>query len=611
MVVENDFRDRNSVPTFERKRYIITQQFMKFFLPTILMAVAMQMSTVVDGIIVGNILGSDALAAVNLVMPVTLAMNALCVLFGMGGSALYSIALGQRDKERAKQLFTLSFIMMIVFSVIVVAAGLVCSRAFAELLTRKAPNLTEYVFNYLSVVMVGAPLIIIVPGIEYFVRASGRVKLASAALIIANIINIALDIVFLKVCEFGIRGAGLATICGYTVGLAVSITGIVKCKNLRLCAVPKGKIAKILKETASTGLPNALTNVLNFVRMLCINAIVLNFLGSIGATALSVCTSCLSMVTMFIAGSAQTMIPLLATLYGEGDVKGVRFTVRRAVVITVVSSLVLLVGFQIFSPQISGFFGVSEPEQLAMTARALRIYTLSLPILAIIYVAKYVYSIIGFKKFSSVVATLEGFGIVVPLAWILPRICGADNIWFAYPTSELTALIFTIITTWIIGRKHSEVSGFFLLPKETDKKVLDVTMIQNVSQSVELSKQTIEFCRQNELSEQTAIMTGVALEDMTVNIIEQKHGEHKESYIDVRIRMDEEFVYISIRDNGAPYNPLLRENTENNFDNIAMVLAVAESVSYDNILGMNSSIIKIKRSYDASQKLESSCSEMI
>lgn len=72
----------------DRKSYIVSQQFIRFFIPTIFMTMALSMSIVIDGMIVGNILGPEALAAVNLVLPVTLIFNSLYVLFGVGGSAL-------------------------------------------------------------------------------------------------------------------------------------------------------------------------------------------------------------------------------------------------------------------------------------------------------------------------------------------------------------------------------------------------------------------------------------------------------------------------------------------------------------------------------------------
>lgn len=578
----------------ERKSYIISQQFMKFFIPTIMMNMALSMSIVIDGMIVGNILGPEALAAVNLVLPVTLIFNSLYVLLSMGGSALYAVALGRREKERAQQIFTVALAAMLTASLVVVLSGLFFCDSIAKALTGNAPNLTELVYNYLSIVMLAAPLLIVVPGLVYFIRSSGNVRMASTVLITANVINLFLDLVYICAFNLGIKGAALATGTGYLIGLLVALYGVLHCETLKPRAVLAGDAVKLLKETALTGLPNAISMVLNFFRLTCINAIVMVYLGSSGVTAFSVCTSCLSIVSMFVSGSAQTMGPLLGTLYGEGDTRGVRFTVKKAACITGISTLSLLVLFEIFSRQITGMFGVSDAQQMAVAVEALRIYALSLPVMGILFVAMCMYPILGFKKLSSSIALLEGFLIVVPAAYVLARLFGSAGIWAAFPVGELGTLLILFLITRRIQQKRPEVHGLFLLENDRKKNVMDVTMIQEISQAVALSEKAIGFCRENQVPTITANKVGLALEEMAVNTIKQKKEERKKSYIDVRITIGEDQICISVRDNGAPYHPFLPEHATGDFDHIRMVLAITDEAVYDNILGMNSSIMKIQ-----------------
>lgn len=578
---------------FERKSYIVSQQFVKFFMPTVLMTMALSMSVVIDGMIVGNILGPDALAAVNLVLPVTLIFNSLYVLFGVGGSTLYSVAQGRREKELARRLYTVSVGTMLAAAAMVCLTGLFVSRKIAELLTANAPNLTQMVSDYLHVVMLAAPLLILVPGLVYFIRSSGKVQIASTVLITANVVNLLLDLVYIGILKIGIRGAALATGSGYFVGLLIALYGIYRSKELRPALVPAREIPGVLQEIASTGLPSTINTVLNFFRLTCINMIVMIYLGSDGVTAFSVCTSCLSIVSMFVGGSAQTMGPLLGTLYGEGDANGVRFTVKKAVTITGISTLLLLAVFEMFPAQITRMFGVSDAGQIAIATEALRIYAWSLPVMGILFVAMCVYPVLGFRKLSSMIALLEGFLIVVPLAWLLARIFGPAGIWAAFPLGEICTLFFMFAVTGKLRKKHPQLHGIFLLAKVPKQKVLDVTMIQEVSQATGLSAEVIRFCRENQVPEITANKVGVALEEMAVNTIEQTGEKRKKSYIDVRVMVEEDAVCISIRDNGPPYHPFHRESVQGEFDNISMVLAIAAEARYDNILGMNSSTIKL------------------
>lgn len=579
---------------FKRRGTIVYQQFMKFFFPTVMMNVALSLSIVVDGMIVGNILGTEALAAVNLVLPITLLMNSLYVLLGVGGSTLYSIELGKRDKKRAKELFTLSVISMVIASGLLSIVGLFLCGTLAELLTVKAPNLTGLVYNYMKIVMFAAPLLVIVPGFVYFLRSIGQVKLASSILIIANIVNLCLDILFIVGFKMGIRGAAIATATGYIVGLLVALYGIMKTKELRFCKIRK-EVGKSLCLIAKTGLPSTIHTALNFFRLTSINAIVMIYLGSDGVTAFSVCTSCLSIVSMFVGGSAQTMVPLLGTFYGERDFASIRFTIKKAFLITCTATLILLFIFEIIPVQLTGLFGVDKPEQIAIAVAAIRIYALSLPFMGILFLFMCIYQVLKRQTISSVIALLEGFAIVVPAAWILSKLFGPVGIWIAFPIGEIVSLLLMALTIVIVKRKSPKAQGMFLIEENSGEVELDVTMIQNIYQAAELSEATIQFCKKNNIPKVIASKVGVALEEMTVNTINKqkknKKGKNKKC-IDVRVLIKEKQITIIFKDNGTPLDPL--KNQGEKFGNIATALALASDIQYDYILGMNCSTVTME-----------------
>ncbi|MCQ4635728.1 MATE family efflux transporter [Anaerovorax odorimutans] len=581
---------------FERKGTIINQQFMKFFLPTVLMTMALSMSIVVDGIIVGNLLGADALAAVNLVLPVTLLFNAVYVLFGVGGCTLYSVALGRRQKERARQLFTMATLAMAVVALAVCALGWFLCGGIAEALTTKAPDLTPLVYDYIKYVMLAAPFLILVPGLVYFVRATGRVKLASSVLIVANVVNLALDIVYIVCLDAGISGAALATGTGYLVGFCMVLYGIITSKQLRFYKLPEST-GKMIKEITVVGLPDAINTSLNFFRLTCINLIVMTYLGSDGVTAFSVCTSCLSIVSMFVGGSAQTISPLLGTLYGEEDYAGIRFTIKKALTITGISTIVLLVIFEAVPGFITGLFGVTDPVQVAIASEAIRIYAISLPFMGFLFISMCVYKIMARPKISNVIALLEGFFIVVPAAWLLGKLIGATGVWLAFPIGELLTIAVLLVIIKRIAAKEPELKGFFLIPDPQQGRILDVTMIRTIGQATALSQKAIDFCRENSVPEVTANKVGVVLEEMAVNQINQRTGKKKDC-IDVRIMIDNEEICISFRDNGVPANPLEKPVSEDVFEEIAVARAIAKNIDYDNILGMNCLIARISRKGD-------------
>lgn len=143
-------------------------------------------------------------------------------------------------------------------------------------------------------------------------------------------------------------------------------------------------------------------------------------------------------------------------------------------------------------------FGVSDAGQTAVAVEALRIYAWNLPVMGILFVAMCVYPILGFKKLSGFIALLEGFLLVVPAAWLLAGAFGSAGIWAAFPAGEFGTLLILFLLTGRIRKKQPRVHGLFLLEKEQKKNVLDVTMIQEVSQAVALSERAIGFCRKTQ-----------------------------------------------------------------------------------------------------------------
>ncbi len=575
---------------YERSAKIINQQFSKYFLPTILMTMALSMSVVIDGIIVGNTLGADALAAVNIVMPVTLIFNAVYALIGVGGATLYSVALGRQDKQSAAGLFTLSVVMMVVISVALFVASFLCVDALSAALTVNAPALGGLVREYMGTLFLGIPFLILTPGLVYFLRAAGNPALSSAVLIVANVVNLCLDLFFILVLKMGIGGAALATATGYMVGLVMALIGVLRTKNLRVCKLQKGW-GKTAAELSATGLPSALSTVLNFLRLTLMNQIVMATLGADGAVAFSVCMSCLSLTSMFVGGAAQTMIPIFGTLYGEKDYTGMQFTVKRAIRTVIIASIVLLVVFELFPLQISMLFGVTVAAQLDIAVQAIRIYSISLPFMGVLFVVGCVYQVSGKRKLSSLVPILENFVVIIPMALLLASILGAVGIWLAFPLAEIITIGIIAAIAVVMRRKHVSGKGILLLEQQP-ADLLDVSIEMDVEQVTGLSVKAIDFCIAHGIDEIKANKVGVAIEEMAMNTIQNAQAG-RGGVIDVRVNISSDVAEISMRDNAPPLDPMLC--TEGSVTGgIDLLVAIAKEVKYSRLLGMNCTRIEIE-----------------
>lgn len=582
---------------YERNGKLIQNVFKKYFLPTIMMTMALSMGIIVDGIIVGNTLGPDALAAVNIVLPVTLCFSAIYALFGVGGSVLASIAKGTRDNRRADVIFTLSVLLMLAVSLIFLLAGSVFSKQLVRLLAGNS-SLEPLVAEYMGILIYGAPLLIVIPGIVYFVRADGRPNMASVVLITANVVNLCLDMVFILWFKMGIGGAALATVVGYAVGFLILLRYFFS-NGRSFSFTPFGKKElKVVSKIVVCGIPSAVGSSLLFVKILSINAIVLSRLGPSGMVVFSVCLSCLSFVSMFIAGAAQTMMPIVATLYGEKDYAGVRFTIRRTLKVIMLASITLVIVFELFPVAVLYLFGVRDAAEFKLGSQAIRIFALSLIGTGFSFLMLYYFQTIQRSILATVITIVQGVLVVVPVAFILSAFWGAIGIWIAFLLAEICTFIMIFGVTKVIA-KNSEgrFEGLFLLTRSDEEDcILDVTIENRKSEAVGLSEKVIQFCLSHKIDAKTARHVGLAVEEMAVNTIEHGYMRNDKNYIDIIIRVKEEEVIISLRDGGIPFNPTLYKEEEEktySLSGILLVKALAKSVNYARLIGLNSTIISL------------------
>lgn len=582
---------------YERKGQLVERVFQKYFLPTILMTLALSMGIIIDGIIVGNTLGSDALAAVNLVLPVTLCFNSICVMFGVGGATLASIAKGKRDNRRADTFFTMAVLCMVVVSVALLIAGVFCLDQIVQLIAGNS-DLKELVGDFLGILIYGAPLLIVVPGFVYFVRADGRPNLASAVLIVANVVNLCLDLLFILVFKMGIAGAALATVSGYAVGCIILLKYIFsKERNLHF-SLDKEKKLKTVGQIAACGVSGALGVFLLFVKVSCINSIVLNTIGDSGMVVFSVCLSCLSFISMFIAGASQTMTPIVGTLYGEKDHNGIRFAATKALRVVMFSCIALVAVFEIFPGTVLMLFGVTEPAEVALGIQAIRTFAFSLIGTGFAFLMMYYFQTIQRRALSSAIAVVQGVAVVIPSALFFSTVWGSFGIWISFLFAEIGAFVLIRLVTIIIAkRSDGRLKGFFLLSATKEETpFLDVTIANEKSQATGISEKVIEFCLAHQVDNKTAMHVGLAVEEMAVNTIEHGYKKQKANFIDISLKIGSEEIILAFRDDGIPFDPTsYREEEEKTYSvsGIRMIKAVAKSVDYSRLIGLNSTIITI------------------
>ena len=589
---------------YKRNSGLLDDKYREFFVPTVLTAMATSMSIIVDGILVGNLLGANALAAVNLVMPIIMIYNTVAVFFGMGAAMRISVAKGRREDAYANDVFTVSVVAMLILSL-----GLMILQLFfldkISLFLTSEEALLPLVKEYLQVLIYGTPLLVLIPGMVYCLRTDGKARLASILLITANVVNLTLDWVYVGLLGMGISGASLATVSGYLLGSAVLLVYVFAKDrtlniNLKLLAKP-GMLSKYAGQVLATGTPSAVSSILMTFKILCINAIVLNVAGSSGMVAFAVCLSCLSLISMFISGAAQTMTPIVGTLYGEKDFVGIQFVVKRAFQILISASIVTFILLQLFPETVLALFGVTKAADQAVGIPAVRLFAVSLIGTSITYLMLYYYMTTGRRKIATAISVVQGFAVVVPVAFLLSKRMGITGVWISFILAEVVTILMIMIYYLYLKKKSAGLYRDVLL-LDTDSvsnfRMLDLTIISSVEEAVGVSQKTSEFLSNSGVEAKLCNKVGMAIEEMAVNTALYGYKRGKRNYIDIRIKILAEEIVIILRDDGDFFDPTKysdseKEETDYLIGGIELVKTIAQKVEYSRVLGLNNTTITI------------------
>ena len=581
---------------YARNQLLVTHKFREFLLSALLMSSAVSLATVVDSIIVGRLLGSVALSAVGLAAPVIYGLNLLHLLFSVGGLATASIVKGRRDHKTADQLFTVSLLSGFVCITLYALVILLLAEPLSFTLSRGNALVQPQVLAYLRpLVLAGLPLTFSF-GLAQFHRIDGNPKASAVVALAANAVNLVLDYVLIRFAHMGIAGAGLSTTLGYLAGAGLVLPYLFSKKRSFHFAWPGKKLWSRLGHIIRVGLPKGLNQGTSLLRSLVLNSLVMATLGPPGMAAMAVCINALAITAIFITSSSDAMLPIVGTLYGEGDALGMRATAKTASRVILSASSLMAAFFLAWPRLVGGWFGIVTPQDLAVMVPALRLFALSLPFYAINTLLQNFYATTGHEKIASYMAALDGFGFVVLFAFILVRV-DLQLFWLCYLCSELATLTFALLMGRQL-RRREPLTGLLLLREEEAGALWEVTIPAEVEAAVGVSEEVIAFGHQNGLPPALSNRIGVAIEEMAVNTAIHGKTKNKNTRLDIRVRLTDDQVIISLRDNGIPFDPCLAPRQEESslaYGGIEIARRIANKFEYSPHLGFNATVLIFDR----------------
>lgn len=423
----------------------------KYILPAIIGQVCFFLFTIIDGIFVGNGVGEDALGAVNICMPFVIGLNALYMLVTVGGVTVYAVRTGRNDHEGANLVFMHACLLMLAPGVAFTVVGTTLSVPIGYML-----GANETYIGYVSDYLVGYSAFIVPASMsilfQFFVRNDGSPVLVMVATIASSCLNIFLDWLFVYPLRQGIAGASIATGISQTVGLIIILFHFILRKgHLRFGKF--GMKGNLFGKIFLRGAPETVSQFAVPVATLCMNKVLLLYLGETAVNAFSVISYVASFAAAIFLGVSEGAQPLLGQAYGEKDEKSLKYYFKACFAIDLFGSAIVYVALLFVGNAICSLFG-ADAETSGVVTRALPAYGWGFIVMSLnTIVSAYLYST---KRtiWAVELNVFRSFVFTTLITLLLPALFGGTIIWYTFGIYESISLALAFVLLKSSERKR-------------------------------------------------------------------------------------------------------------------------------------------------------------
>lgn len=432
----------------------IGKLLVKQAVPASIGILVMSLNILVDSIFVGNWIGAIAIAAINVVLPVSFFIAALGMSIGIGGSSIISRALGADNKEKALKTFGNQITLTLLVTISMVALGLIYVDTLIPAFGGKGA-IFDPAKIYYTIVLYGIPFLALCMMGNTVIRAEGKPKFAMIAMIIPSVGNLVMDYLFIYVFDWGMQGAAWATTIGYLLCFGYILYFFLsKNSELKLRLHHFRLKSSILKEIGSLGFVTLSRQAVVSIIYLLMN----NILFDLGGEAMVAVYAIIGRMLMFalfpVFGVTQGFLPIAGYNYGAQKYERVRESINTAIKYAALMATLVFIGLMLFPAEIAALFLSSKsdlsPLELAANAfvmehtpSAMRWVFAATPIIALQLIGAAYFQAVG-KAVPALLLTLtrQGF-FFIPLILILPNFLGELGVWISFPISDVLATLVT------------------------------------------------------------------------------------------------------------------------------------------------------------------------
>ncbi|GAA4966959.1 MATE family efflux transporter [Algibacter aquimarinus] len=427
----------------------IGKLLIKQAVPASIGILVMSLNILVDTIFVGQWIGSTAIAAINVVLPVSFFIAALGMSIGIGGSSIISRALGANNETKALQTFGNQITLTLLLTISLVIPGLYFINDIIPAFGGKG-NIFEPAKIYYKIVLYGVPFLAFCMMGNTVIRAEGKPKFAMYAMMIPSIGNLILDYIFINLLDLGMEGAAWATTGSYLLCFGFILWFFLsKNSELKLTNCYFKLRLPIVKEIGSLGFVTLSRQAVVSITYLFMNNILFDLGGETSVTAYAIVGRMLMFALFPVYGITQGFLPIAGFNYGAQHYDRVKKTIATALKYAIGLAALVFVILMIFPEVITKLF-TSDVDVIKETPSAMRWVFAATPIIAIQLIGAAYFQAVG-KAIPALLLTLTRQGIFfIPLIFILPKFYGELGVWMSFPIADVLS---TIVTAFFLHRE--------------------------------------------------------------------------------------------------------------------------------------------------------------
>lgn len=426
--------------------------FFRCAIPGLLAMIVSSIYVMIDGMFVGKLIGSHALAAVNLGFPIIMILFAVGDMVAVGSAVKIALALGEKDNLTANRIFSAAFYMILGMGVLFMVIGFAIAPMLIKHLI-KDTVLAQTAWEYIHIFLYFMPLIMPLFAVDNYLRICGKAKFSMYMNISIAILNIILDFIFLFVLRLDIRFAALATALSMVVGVGIAVLPFIRKKLTLQFTTPKIPLATIggIFYNDSSEFFN---NVSGSIMATVVNGFLLHLGGGIAVASYGIVIYIDTLLLMALYGIMDALQPPVSYNIGAGNHKKTHEFFRMSCIVTGTISFVFLIVMLVFPETIAKLFlEENTNDVLEMTKTALRLYAPAYLFLWLNMVISSFLTAMDKAKESLIIMLFRSLAFPAMCLLLLPNFLGVNGI---FVTPSVSAAL-TCIIACVMWKKASKV----------------------------------------------------------------------------------------------------------------------------------------------------------